>query len=121
MLSKLAKLFAVDRSMMSCLWNNILARMADENITLKELGHDISKIANKVDKRGRTLKYDCKQIKQKVQRNYCTLSVSLGIPTTMLHQTVMKEGVIQRHSSVLKSALDEQKKVSRILCCIEQV
>ena len=57
-LSKLAKLFAVDRSTMSRLWRDILARMADDNITLEELGHDISKIANKVENRGRTPKYD---------------------------------------------------------------
>ena len=57
-LSKLAKLFAVDRSTMSRHKRDILARMADDNITLKELGHDISKIANKVENRGRTPKYD---------------------------------------------------------------
>ena len=127
-LSKLAKLFAVDRSTMSRLWRGILARMADDNITLEELGHDISKIANKVENRGRTPKYDRKQIQQalqniplKARRNYRTLSVSLGIPTTTLHQIVTKENVIRRHSSALIPALDEQKKVSRLLYCIEQV
>ena len=127
-LSKLAKLFAVDRSTMLRLWRDILARMADDNITLEELGHDISKIANNVENRGRTPKYDRKQIQQtlrniplKERRNYRTLSVSLGIPTTTLHRIVTKEGVIRRHSLALKPTLDEQKKVSRILYCIEQV
>ena len=102
--------------------------MASNNHTIEDVSHDIGFLKSNVTNRGRLLKYDRELLKQDVKRlplkercNYKVLSQALGVPKTTLIWMVAKEGVLKRHSSTVKPTLDETKKVSRLLYCLDEV
>ena len=117
MLTKVAKIFDVDRAMMSCFWQEICNKMQAQGSTIDDVMPDIGFLQNEVANSGGHKKYNRKELKEalkclplKQRQNYRVLALSLGVPKTTLMQIVHKEWVMWRHSSSLKPALDEEKR-----------
>ena len=127
-ITRMAKLFDVDKGTMPHFWWEIQMLMESGNHIIDEVMQDVGFIKSMKENCGRRLKYNRKALKEnlvliplKQRRNYRVLSAALGVPKTTLVWMVHDEKIMKHHLSTVKPVVNEDNKVSCLLYCLEEV